>query len=54
MKNDYFITHCKCGETIKAPKEFPEVDALLKWRQFICQKCSKPHTFDYHRMKWLR
>lgn len=54
MEQEYIVETCKCGAEIKAPNEYPEVDDLLKWRQFICSKCCKPHTFDYDLMIWLK
>ena len=55
MKNDYIVKQCeRCGEEIKVPREYPEIDYILKWYQVACPNNCKGHTFDYHRMKWLR
>ncbi|MCH7517981.1 MAG: hypothetical protein IH964_03020 [Candidatus Dadabacteria bacterium] len=56
MNNEFITKQCeRCGAEVKVPREYPEVDYLLKWYQVTCENnCSKTHTFNYVRMKWLK
>ena len=56
MKNDFITKNCeRCGAEVRVPLEYPDVDYILKWYQVTCENnCSKTHTFNYVRMKWLK
>jgi len=55
MDNEFITKQCeRCGAEVKVPREYPEVDYLLKWYQVTCENNCKTHTFNYNRMKWLK
>jgi len=54
MENDLISKNCeRCGEEIKAPREYPGNDDFLRLIQVTCGN-HKTYTFDYNRMKWWR
>jgi len=55
MENNFITKKCeRCGEEVKVPKQYPDTESVIKLYQVTCPNNHKTHTFDYHRMKWLR
>jgi len=55
MKDNFISKKCeRCNSEVRVPSKYPDVESILKWYQVTCPNNCKAHTFDYHRMKWLR